>query len=309
MIRFARSHASRASFRPLDRSSIFGLVGYSLGTITNSYAAVDVPVIKGAKCGGLVGQILKVTQEKDENGKDVYVYKLNPDGIDNSYWLRGTFRYLGEYYTMSGRGLTDSGNSATLSDIFEGEKDLLKEGMRGWTNIWKAVDDFPSPEEQGYEDWMADYNLSGFTWHYPSTVLDRSENAVHYGLWPVVVPTGPVGDKGDVIDEGFISAGNATNMGNKYYYYNEDFGRGEGMPVFEIENGKCICVGWMIRCTYEDGQFSTWELTTNKNDFGVSASAASYAADLALPDAALPEPAAQPAGPGPRSKDENDPTP
>ena len=153
---------------------------------------------------------------------------------------------------------------------------------------------------------MAEYRNQKFP--YPTTLFipvkgEAYWKYVHYGLWPIEkAPDVKLGDEAK-------SPIQADIKGSTYYFYDGDIGRGEGMPVFEIRDGKCVCVGWMINCKFNEGNLVEWTLTTNKADFGGSARAASYAADPAPLDATLPEPAARPAEPDPKSKDETDPNP
>ena len=193
-----------------------GLVGYSMGKITNCYAAVDVPKI-GLYRGGLVGQLLDTS------------FKQNLGGIDNSYWLKGAFKYRGETYSMPGNdtNFTDANPKYATT---RGELLSKIPGMKSWVNISKPADDFPALGSSGYENWMADYKNQGISGYYPGIVEDRNWKIVHYGLWPIEDKTG-----------------RSRNL--------------------------------------------------------------EYAAESALPDAALPEPAAQPAEPEPKPKDESDPTP
>lgn len=193
-----------------------GLVGYSMGKITNCYAAVDVPRI-GSYRGGLVGQLLDTS------------FKQNLDGIVNSYWLKGDFKYRGETYSMPGNNTNFTDADAKYATT-RGELLSKIPEMKSWVNISKPADDFPALGSSGYENWMADYKNQGISGYYPGIVEDRNWQIVHYGLWPIEDKTG-----------------RSRNL--------------------------------------------------------------EYAADPAPLDATLPEPAARPAEPDPKSKDETDPNP
>lgn len=127
-----------------------GLVGSNSGKIQNSYAAARLE--GGTTCGLAMG-----------------------GAADNSYYLKGLFRYRGEEY-MVDEAYNPAGNAGEpiIPALLAKEPSALPQAQR------TVHDDIST------ESWRADYLGDGReTFPYGTGVTDGLGDSIHYGLWPV----------------------------------------------------------------------------------------------------------------------------
>lgn len=133
---------------------ICGFVGWNYGSISNSYAAVD----------------LQSSGDKVEAYGFCGVRAGSQSGT--AYLDRGNFSYRGSAYAANYSRTDDKAVSTRYTDLATKEK----AGAMGMGTVWQG--DKPDPEKE---------------FPYPAAVKDGEGKYVHYGQWPEPMPLGEMG--------------------------------------------------------------------------------------------------------------------
>lgn len=133
---------------------ICGFVGWNYGSISNSYAAVDL----------------------QSSGDKVEAYGfcgVRAGGQSGTAYLdQGNFSYRGSAYAANYSRRDDKAASTRYTDLATKEK----AGDMGMGTVWQG--DKPDPEKE---------------FPYPAAVKNREGQYVHYGQWPEPMPLGEMG--------------------------------------------------------------------------------------------------------------------
>lgn len=133
---------------------ICGFVGWNYGSISNSYAAVD----------------LQSSGDKVEAYGFCGVRAGSQSGT--AYLDRGNFSYRGSAYAANYSRTDDKAVSTRYTDLATAEK----AANMGMGTVWQG--DKPDPEKE---------------FPYPAAVQNREGKYVHYGRWPEPMPLGEMG--------------------------------------------------------------------------------------------------------------------
>lgn len=138
----------------IKTARVCGFVGWNYGSISNSYAAVD----------------LRSSGENVETYGFCGVRAGTQSGT--AYLDQGSFAYRGTAYAANYRRDGDRANSVVYVDLANRDKaDELGMGV-----LWTG--EKPDPEKE---------------YPYPAAVKDENGNYVHYGQWPEPMPLGEMG--------------------------------------------------------------------------------------------------------------------